>query len=377
MATDGRGADARLTIDLGAIVGNYRALANRVAPAECAAVVKADAYGLGMARVAPALARAGARTFFVAQLGEALTLRDILPDATVGVFNGLTPGAEATYANARLLPVLNHLGEIDRWTAVARRTGRTLPAFVHIDTGMNRLGLPAAEVDALAADPDRLAGIAVDSYLSHLACADEADHPMTDDQARRFAAALSRLPPGRASLANSSGIFRGSDYHLGLVRPGCALYGVNPTPEAANPMAQPVHLTARVLQVRAVDSPATVGYGAAHTVQGPSKIATIAAGYADGYLRSLSGRGQVLLDGALAPIVGRVSMDLITVDVTHLHGDRVRPGDMAELIGPHRTADAVAAEAGTIGYEILTALGARYDRHYIDVDATSMSGAAP
>lgn len=366
---DPRLAGAVLTIDLDALVANYRLLAGRAGGAECAAAVKADAYGIGMATAAPVLAEAGVRTFFVADLNEAVALRALLPNATIGVLNGLMPGCEADYRAHALLPVLNHLGEIDRWSALAAREGRPLPAFLHVDTGMNRLGLGPDELTRLTDAPERLTGIALQAIMSHLACADEAGHPMTAQQKDAFVAALAGLPAAAASLANSSGIFRGPEYHFDLVRPGCALYGINPTPETANPMRRVVQLAGKVLQVRTVDTPMTVGYGATHRVVRAAKIATIAVGYADGYLRSLSACGTVWLAGRPAPVVGRVSMDLITVDVTELPEDEVRPGMLAEVIGDHRDPDQVAREAGTIGYEILTALGRRFARRTIGTGA--------
>ena len=364
-----RRSGALLTIDLDALAANYRLLAERAGTAECAVAVKADAYGTGMALAAPVFARAGARTFFVADLNEALELRSLLPDAAIGVFNGLMPGCEADYAAHDLLPVLNHLGDVERWAAHASGREAPLPAFLHIDTGMNRLGLGPDELDILVDETDRLAGIDLRAIMSHLACAEDAADPMSEEQRDSFCAALERLPAAPTSLANSSGIFRGPDFHFDMVRPGCALYGVNPTPDAANPMRRVVGLSAKVLQVRNVDTPMTVGYGATHRVAQAAKIATIAVGYADGYLRSLSGCGQVSFAGHPAPVVGRVSMDLITVDVTDVPEDATRPGMMAEIIGDRRDADQVAAEAGTIGYEILTALGRRYARTTIGAGA--------
>ena len=366
---DPRRAGAVLTIDLDALAANYRILADRVGQAECAVAVKADAYGTGLVQAAPVLSRAGARTFFVADLNEAIELRALLPDAVIGVFNGLMPGCEADYDEHGVVPVLNHLGDIDRWVAFARDAERPCPGFLHIDTGMNRLGLGPDELDRLAGAPDRLDGIDLTAIMSHLACADEAANPMSDRQRSEFRAALSRLPKAPASLANSSGIFRGPEFHFDMVRPGCALYGINPTPDSANPMRRVVGLTGKVLQVRNVDTPMTVGYGAAHRVLGAAKIATIAVGYADGYLRSLSGCGHVWFAGTPAPVVGRVSMDLITVDVTDVPEEAAHPGADAEIIGDHRDPDQVASEAGTIGYEILTALGRRYARRIV--------GAAP
>ncbi len=358
-------AGAILTIDLDAVADNYRRLCAELGAAACAAVVKADAYGLGMARVAPALARAGARTFFVAQLEEATALRAMFPvEVEIFVLNGLGAGPVAEFQAGRVHPVLNSLGEIDAWAAAARAAGRALPAAVHIDTGINRLGLPDDELEALAADRGRLAGIDLRYLLSHLACADRPEHPLNAEQLRRFRAARARLPDAPASLANSSGIFLGADYHVDLARPGVALYGVNPTPGQPNPMRQVVRLQGKILQVREIDASRTVGYGATHRAAGPTRIATVAVGYADGYLRSLSNRGSAWLGDRRVPVVGRVSMDLITLDVTGASAEAARPGAFVDLIGADLSTDEVAEAAGTIGYEILTSLGRRYHRVY-------------
>lgn len=362
-------AGAILTVDLGAVVANWTQLRDRVAPAECSAVVKADAYGLGVARVVPALAAAGCRTFVVAQFEEALAVRRALepvaPEAQVFSLGGLPAGCEGEFIANRILPVLNHLGEIAAWRAFAASRGEVLPAVIHIDTGMNRLGLGPDELDDLAGHPQWLEGIDVRYWMTHLACADEFDSPMTGVQLDCFRAALSRLPKAKASFANSSGIFHGKDHHFDLARPGCALYGVNPTPHLPNPMRDTVRLDAKLLQVRNCDASMTVGYGAAHKVTGPARIATIGVGYADGYMRSLGGKGHVFVDGVAAPIVGRISMDLITIDVTGLPESVAHAGRLVELIGPNRPVDTVAAEGGTIGYEILTSLGRRYHRVYV------------
>ncbi len=358
-------AGAILTIDLDAVADNYRRLCAELGAVACAAVVKADAYGLGMARVAPALARAGARTFFVAQLEEAIALRAMFPvEVEIYVLNGLGAGPVAEFQAGRVHPVLNSLGEIDAWAAAARAAGRALPAAVHIDTGISRLGLPDDELEALAADRGRLAGIDLRYLLSHLACADRPEHPLNAEQLRRFRAARARLPDAPASLANSSGIFLGADYHLDLARPGVALYGVNPTPGQPNPMRQVVRLQGKILQVREIDASRTVGYGATHRAAGPTRIATVAVGYADGYLRSLSNRGSAWLGDRRVPVVGRVSMDLITLDVTGASAEAARPGAFVDLIGADLSTDEVAEAAGTIGYEILTSLGRRYHRVY-------------
>ncbi|MFQ6017582.1 MAG: alanine racemase [Kiloniellaceae bacterium] len=365
-------AGAILTVDLAAVQANYRRLKRELGATECAAVVKADAYGLGLERVGPALLRAGARTFFTAQLDEAIALRRILaeagvdesPKATIFVLNGVVAGPAEDFLAHAVYPVLNSLGEIDAWRDAAEAAGRALPAALHVDTGMNRLGLPQAELDALAADHARLAGLELRFVMSHLACADTPEHPLNAAQLAAYTAARARLPHAPASLANSSGIFLGQAYHFELARPGVALYGVNPTPGRPNPMTQVVRLQGRILQVRDVDAPQTVGYGATHRATGPTRIATVAVGYADGYLRSLSNRGSAWIGDHRVSVVGRVSMDLITLDVTAVSREAARPGTFVDLIGPEQGVDALAEAAGTVGYEILTALGRRYHRVY-------------
>jgi len=358
-------AGAILTIDLDAIAANWRLLADRVAPAACAAVVKADAYGTGMERVAPALAAAGCRTFFVALPDEGLRLRAVLKDAEICVFGGAPRGAEDVFARYRLIPVLNSLGDVEAWSGFARTRQVRATAALHIDTGMSRLGLPPDELDRLANEPDRLEGIDLRTLLSHLACADEPDHPMNDHQLDAFRTARGRLPPAPASFANSSGIFLGTDFHFDLGRPGIAIYGGAPVPDQPNPMTQVIRLQGKILQVREIDSPQTVGYGVSHRAGRRERIATVAAGYADGYLRSLSNSGTGYVGDVPVPVVGCVSMDLITFDVTAPHETDVRPGAVVDLIGPHNPVDAIAAAAGTISYEILTSLGARYHRAYV------------
>lgn len=383
MPADEACAGGILTVDLGAIVENYRRLRGIASAAECAAVVKADAYGLGVAKVAPALAAAGCRSFFVATPDEGAALRRLLPAAAIYVLNGLAGGDGRELAERGLKPVLNSLGEIERWRA--RAGPAPLPAGLHFDTGMCRLGLPEGEVEALAAEPARLEGIAVELVMSHLACADEPGHALNREQRQRFDRLKVRLglrprsgaPPPRASLAASSGIFLGPDFHLEMVRPGAALYGLAPTPGAPNPMRQPFVLQGKILQVRDVDRGMTVGYGATHRFARPARLATVGAGYADGYLRALGNGGTAFVGDKQVPVVGRVSMDLITLDVTDVPPDRARPGDLVELIGPNIPTDAVAAAAGTIGYEILTSLGRRYARRYVGEDAAPPAGRRP
>jgi alanine racemase len=351
-----------LEIDLGGIVANWRQLAALASPAQCGAVVKANGYGLGAAEVSQALAAAGCRTFFVATLDEGIALRDALgPRPEIAVFNGPPTGTAGDFAAHALVPVLNHPGQIAEW-AEATAHHR---AILHVDTGMARLGLSEREFAELTCSAPRGRWRAV---MSHLACADQPDDPLNERQRRRFAAAAARLRSVAASLAASAGIFLGAAYHFDLVRPGAALYGINPQPGQPNPMRQVVRLTAKILQIRQIDRGETVGYGAAHIMQAPGRVATVAIGYADGWLRSLSRRGSGLIAGVRVPVVGRISMDLATFDVSAVPEALAHPGATIELLGDGYGVDDAAADAGTIGYELLTRLGARCHRRYRAAD---------
>jgi alanine racemase len=391
MTTDANAT--RLQIDLGAIVANWRSLKKKPSPLgrglgegrpastnvgstatphpnplpkgerEVGAVLKADAYGHGATHVAPALFAAGCRHFFVAHLSEALAIREHVPGALLAVLNGLWPGTEPIFIHHDIRPVLGSLAEIDAWTSAARTAGRRLPALLHIDTGMNRLGLSPAEVDILAADPHRLDGIIIDYVMTHLVSAEIPGDPVNQDQCARFAAACDRLPPAPRSLANSSGLFLGPAFASHLARPGAALYGVNPTPGQPNPMRPAASLHARILQVRDVPVGGHVGYNGQWTARRKSRIATVSVGYADGFMRSLTNRAAAYFDGSPIPLVGRVSMDLTTFDVTD--APAAGPGAWLELISPNMPVDAVAERAGTNGYEVLTSLGRRYTRTYL------------
>lgn len=350
-----RAGQAILHVDLGAIAANWRALRARHG-APIAGVVKADAYGLGAAPVGRALQSAGCTTFFVAHLIEGLELRRVLgPGPDIAVLDGFPPGADE---GAALLPVLNTLADVE--THAAARSA----AILHLDTGMSRLGLDAREQAALAQARDRLGGLDLRCVMTHLACADEPGHPLNERQRARFAEAAERIAPGiPRSLANSSGIFLGEAFRSDLARPGCALYGINPTPGAPNPMRPVVTLEGEILQIREIAAGDTVGYGAAWTAPSACRIATVAEGYADGYLRALSGRSFGHLHGVKVKLVGRVSMDLTTFDVTEV--PQARAGDRILLIGGEANApDDIADRCGTIGYEILTSLGTRYSRLY-------------
>jgi alanine racemase len=362
-------AGAVLTIDLDAIRANYRLLRELAAPAVCAGVMKADAYGLGMAAVAPALAAEGCRVFFTAHVDEGMRLRALVPgDAAIYVLHGPPPGVTREFIDYDLIPVLNDPGQVADWRAAARRLGRGLPAAIQFDTGMSRMGLAPQDLQALLDDASLLDGIQPVLAMSHLACADEPAHPVNTMQRERFAASLAALRarfPGLAgSLANSSGIFLGEGFRHQLARPGAALYGINPQPGSPNPLRQAVSLAARIVQTRTVQAGDIVGYGARYTATGPTRIATISIGYADGWLRALSGRGHAFIDGQRVPFVGNVSMDSITLDVSGLPEARVAPGQLVELLGAAQTVDEVAAQVGTIGYEVLTRLGSRFHRHY-------------
>lgn len=356
-------AGAVLRVDLDALVANYRIIQQQVAPAAVAGVVKANGYGLGASIVARTLAQAGCRHFFVAHLGEAETLKpDLSPDAELYILNGLLPGAEMDCAAIGAMPVLNSIDQIARWSAQARRAGRPLPAAIQVDSGMARLGLPPEEVDMLMARPELLDGIDIRLVMSHLACADEPDAACNARQYEAFERLTTHFPGVPRSLDNSGGSFlpRG---HYDVVRAGIALYGGAPQGKP-NPMQPVVALEAKILQLRTVPAGAGVGYGMSHICPRETQVATIAVGYADGWPRHLSSRGATYIKGVRAPIIGRVSMDSITIDVTDVPDIPLYPGAPVELIGPNQSIDDVAADAGTISYEILTQLGDRYAREY-------------
>lgn len=355
-----------LEIDLSCLVANWNRLRSLAPGAEVAAMVKADAYGLGADRIAPALAAAGCREFFVADIGEGASLRAVLPEADIFVLSGALPGTDADLDAQRLVPVLNSRAQIDRWAARARRAERVLPASIHCDTGMNRAGLDGADTAALLADPTMLDGLQVRHVMSHLASADDPDNAQNRRQLDAFARLRAVLAEGRASLANSAGLALGPAYHFDHVRPGVALYGADPTPGNSLGVARVVTLHAPVVQVRRAADRDTVGYSATHRVHGDRRLATLAVGYGDGFSRAASNQGQVAFEGHRAPIVGRVSMDLVTVDVTDVPEHvPVEEGSAAELIGATITIDEVAAAADTIAYEVLTRLGRRYTRRYV------------
>jgi alanine racemase len=355
-------ASSRLTVDLGALRANYRTIAHRVAPAACGAAIKADAYGLGAKDIAPALYAEGCRVFFVAQFREALNVTDTLgKDAEIVILNGLEPGAEAACAAHGFLPVLNADSQVARWRGLARAKGAPLPAVLQVDSGMSRLGLDAAAAASLAADPAFAREVPLRLIMTHLACADEPDHAANAEQSARFRAIRTLFPAVQASIANSGGAFLSSAFHCDLVRPGIALYGVQPHSSGV-PMRPVVRLDARILQIRDVEASVRVGYGLDYTAPSRRRLATLGIGYADGWPRSLGGTGSVWYAGQRLPIVGRISMDSMTVDLTALPPDALAEGDFVELLGPSQSPADVARDAGTIAYEILTRLGTRGER---------------
>jgi alanine racemase len=357
-----------LTVDLDAIVANWRKLEKSAVPAECAGVIKADAYGCGLDPVARALAAAGCKIFFVATLDEARAARAAVPTASIYVLDGFFQNCGDAFAKIDARPVIGDLNELAEWDVFCRRSGWAGGAAIHIDTGMNRLGLTLAEAQGIV--PRINAGDhGVTLVMSHLACAENLNHPLNAKQLASFREIASLFSGVPASLANSSGTFLGPTFQFDLVRPGAALYGINPTPEADNPMQSVVELKARIVQIRNVEKGESVGYGGTWTARRATRLAIVSAGYADGYFRAGSSndgtRGaEVVVASKRCPIAGRISMDLIAVDVTDLEKNAARRGHLVTLIGEGITVDELAHHFGTIGYEVLTSLGRRYKRFY-------------
>jgi alanine racemase len=357
-----------LTVDLDAIAANWRKLEKTAVPAECAGVIKADAYGCGVDPVARALGAAGCKSFFVATLDEARAARAAVPQAAIYVLDGFFQNCGDAFARIDARPVIGDLNELAEWDVFCRRSGWAGGAAIHIDTGMNRLGLTIAEAQGII--PRINAGDhGITLVMSHLACAELLNHPLNARQLAAFREIASLFSGVPASLSNSSGVYLGAPFQFDMVRPGAALYGINPTPEADNPMLPVIDLKARIVQIRNVEKGESVGYGGTWSARRPTKLAIVAAGYADGYFRAGGSndgtRGaEVVVAGKRCPIAGRVSMDLIAVDVTDLPPNAARRGHMATLIGEGITVDELAHHFGTIGYEVLTSLGPRYARVY-------------
>jgi alanine racemase len=369
---DPRLAGGRLTVDLDALAANWLFLAEKSKPAEASAVVKADAYGLGIVHVVPVLWQAGCRTFFVALAEEGLRVKAVAPDARVFVLNGFFAEAFEAYSQSDLIPVLGSVHELDLWRRLNARRKEKLPFALHVDTGMNRLGLSLMEALAFAADMRDQKPVLL---MTHLATADDQAHALNLKQIESFQKLREAFAGIESSIANSPGIFHARIGRYELSRPGVAMYGGEPL-SSANPMRPVVTLEARIVQIRTGQKGETVGYGATTTLERDTRIAVCSVGYADGYLRSASGSGVPLrgavpnggagfVAGSKVPIIGRVTMDLTSFDITDLPVDAVSPGDYIELFGRNIALDDAARAAGTIGYELLTSLGNRYHRCYL------------
>jgi alanine racemase len=369
-----------LTVDLGAIVANWRKLEKTAVPAECAGVIKADAYGCGIDPVARALADAGCKAFFVATLDEARAARAAVPSAAIYVLSGFFQNCGDAFAGINARPVIGDIHELAEWDVFCRRSGWAGGAAIHIDTGMNRLGLSVADAQGII--PRINSGDhGITLVMSHLACAENLHHPLNAKQLASFREIASVFSGVPASLSNSSGVFLSPQYQFDMVRPGAALYGINPTPEADNPMQPVVELKARIVQIRNIERGESVGYGGTWTARRPTRLAVVSAGYADGYFRAGGSndgtRGaEVVVAGKRCPVAGRISMDLMSIDITDLPHNAARRGHMVTLIGEGITVDELAHHFGTIGYEVLTSLGPRYARIYKGGAATAQPAPA-
>ena len=364
------GYGPRLTVDLGAIQRNWQALDKVSAGALTGAAVKADGYGLGAIPVGKALYAAGTRFFFVATPDEGLALRAALPEAHIFVLNGLFPGSAPLYVGERLMPVLNSLPMLEEWLVACLGRNEALPAALHFDTGMNRLGFRLSETSIVKRMVDEV-GYAPQMIMSHLACADQPQHEKNRTQLALFSSVLNQFPGIPASLANSAATMTSREMHFQMVRPGIALYGGRAVNGRKNPMVPAVTLEAPILQVRECKTGESVGYGASYILPRDTRLAIIALGYADGFLRAASSTnqhagGRVHLRGQSCPLIGRISMDMFAVDITDLGNDIPVPGELVEVLGPHVSVDDQADPAGTIGYEILTSLKGRYPRAYVN-----------
>ena len=363
------GLGGQLSIDLGAMARNWRALDQVSAGALTAAVVKADAYGTGITMASKALYAAGARFFFVATPDEGMAVRAAIPQAHIFILNGLYPGAANLYIRQNLMPVIASMAMLEEWLAKCLERNEAYPAALHFDTGLNRFGFRLNEANSVRERIEAL-GYAPQMVMSHLACADQPNHEKNRTQLALFGSVMNMFPGIPASLSNSAGLMTGRDYHFQMVRPGIALYGGRAVTGRKNPMAPVVTLHVPILQIKEARTGESVGYGASYSLSRDSRLAVIGHGYADGFFRSLSGSntrpgGKVVIRGKVCPVIGRVSMDQFTVDITELGSDLPLPGEGAEILGNIIGVDEQADTAGTIGYEILTSLRGRYNRNYV------------
>lgn len=356
-----------LDVDLEAIAHNYRFVQEKIGHRVCAPAIKANAYGLGMIPVGKALWAIGARDFFVATLEEGITLRQHLPFATIYVLNGLWAGTESLIHRHQLTPVLGDLGQVVKWKQFAHKVDELLPAILQVDTGLVRLGLSLAEVQKLAKSSKELEGVSLKYLMSHLACAYQPDHIYNVAQRDAFLQAQKLFPEVPVSLSGSGGMFQGSEYFFDMVRPGRILYGSTFTAgeDFIGKVKHVITLRARILQIQDVPQGHSVGYDQTYRAEKPLRLATLGIGYADGYFRCLSNRGYGFINGVRVPVVGRISMDLMTVDVTNVPENMAYPGAWVELINADMTIDDLATLADTVSWEILTRLGERPFRRYI------------
>ncbi|TYC66837.1 alanine racemase [Stappia sp. BW2] len=360
----------RLTIDLDAIVSNWSLLKDKVGDStDCAAVLKADAYGTGQGKTGAALYEAGCRTFFVAVPTEALTLRASLPGAVIYVLDGLLPGTAEHFLKHDIRPVLGSLEELVEWSEICKAAGKSFPAAVHVNTGIHRLGLSPDEFIQALGDKAVLGPFQPSLVMSHLACGSNPEHEMNRRQLKLFTETTAPFPQIPRSLANSAGVLLGPEYHFEVVRPGIGLYGGLAIETEPNPMKPVAKVEARIMMVRDVPQGDTIGYGAKQTATRPLRNAVVAAGYADGMIRRAGSTddrpgGFGLIGGYKAPILGRISMDMITLDVTDVPDHLLQRGAFVEMLGPGVAASDLAAYAETIDYEYLTSLGRRFERIY-------------
>lgn len=351
---------AVLNVYSDAISANYKTLIEKAGKAEVAGIVKADSYGIGVKIVVPLLLEQGCKTWFVATPEEALCLREIVPEKnTIAVLGGVPFGKEVEFEENSITPVLNSIEDIERWSV-----NSSSQAIIHFDTGMNRLGLGPDETEKLLCSRDLINRINIFAIMSHFACADEKSHPLTARQFELFSEVAGHFPDSKKSLANSSGLFSNEDYIFDMVRPGYALYGGNPVPWEKNPMKPVVSLKVPVLQIRAARKGETTGYGANYKFDEDRLLATVAIGYADGFHRNF-GCAKMFWEGYPCPVLGRISMDLTVVDLSDVFGEKPIKDDYLTLLGDEQGIDDLAKDGNTIGYEILTSLGNRFERRYI------------
>jgi len=362
-----------LEINIDSIIRNYHLINNKVGNTECAAVLKADAYGMGASVIAKALDRAGCSTFFVATIDEGIELRACFnkSENKIAVLSGLLEGSEDIFYNNKLTPVLNDTEQIRKWGIYNRQKKIPAPSILHIDTGMNRLGLTISEFYDIIKETTELKKLHVGWIMSHLACGDQPRDIMNKKQLSAFLKAKKNFPNVKASLANSAGVFLGQSYHLDMVRPGIALYGSGSGSIPPNLLEPVIKLYSRILQIRTLNSGASVGYGASYRVSKATRVATVGLGYADGYLRSLSNCSWVFFNGVRLPVIGRISMDYITIDITKIANEKIKTGDFIEIIGDKFTLDDLATVANTVPHEVLTRLGTRHHRIYRNTDNNS------